>query len=832
MHFQELPLRKVQGVPFPIVPFAGIADDVSNAAKHIESDAVSQERRQQLGQHGQPAGASDPVHAATPQGFIFDIDAGNQLASMALAISDDGQSKVSFTGIDRRLQEALTRNRVFAVLSTDGFGKFSSDISIANWIFSLKLTLAGRTPLKDRTVLIIKSFDRTIRELAKDPGLWAPNLNPNQDISELQSFILGKIHDADNDPVVFGDFLAAIDSIQWNGVLALNCGLSADSFPEQMRGLTSGLPHDLSGHLAIRAHHVGVQLNSVSMTGPVDIARSSVFGVVQHLEVPFPPPSTWTDCDISQTLACFHVPELVVVFGNSRIKQFRCTLQLLLKQLFDEAVVSPGAPGVLVELKGSYEHHADQDVYTFVSSQNYQIPIDSAILESVHVSRVQFASTVNTKTDMVVSRFTFWGNLKFKVLSLFDVLSFDELDFANLAIKLETDAAGHRVFSFEPGDISFDISVKPPRLGSLLSLFPLKLKGLEFSPDGFDLPKLGFFPLLSGDDFGGAPDIQDLLPHFGLVFDLDLGSLGSLIPSIHGFHADVLLWWRKKSGLPTFGFGLRLPESTGGKLEIGLEGVVKLIIEKVEFKKQSNAIVLALRNCALEVLGKRFPSDSKLLVMLFTNKKSPQAGPIGWYASLTNSQSDLAYIGAGERVCLNVSSPPQSITEILKLLESGGVPHQVGDQLDVSAITDISAPLAYCPNSGWILAGDLTVFSVIPIQFLFSDPTFYGLRLLDTYEIQYRKVSDSVGEYYIDVPPPISSFDLGVVNIILGQIGVAIFTNGDFKIDVGFPGNNFDFSRSFYAEVLPFTGSGGFYIAKASSDTTALLPHVPPPPPF
>ncbi|NII27002.1 hypothetical protein HB364_18065 [Pseudoflavitalea sp. X16] len=135
----------------------------------------------------------------------------------------------------------------------------------------------------------------------------------------------------------------------------------------------------------------------------------------------------------------------------------------------------------------------------------------------------------------------------------------------------------------------------------------------------------------------------------------------------------------------------------------------------------------------------------------------------------------------------------------------------------------------------------------ITAQVVFNDPTIYALRLalegeparilkgLD-FQIMYRKISDSVGVYQAEIALPeiMRRIEMGQFNITLPVFGIAVYTNGDFQIDIGFPWKA-DFSRSFTFQTLiwtpigipiPVMGSAGFYFGKLSSATTDRVPKV------
>jgi hypothetical protein len=96
--------------------------------------------------------------------------------------------------------------------------------------------------------------------------------------------------------------------------------------------------------------------------------------------------------------------------------------------------------------------------------------------------------------------------------------------------------------------------------------------------------------------------------------------------------------------------------------------------------------------------------------------------------------------------------------------------------------------------------------------------------------VLYRKISDTVGVYQaqITLPTALRTIEAGIFTIGLPTFAIAVYTNGDFEIDFGFPWNN-DFSRSFslFAIIppgIPVTGGGGFYFGKLSGATSKQVP--------
>lgn len=132
---------------------------------------------------------------------------------------------------------------------------------------------------------------------------------------------------------------------------------------------------------------------------------------------------------------------------------------------------------------------------------------------------------------------------------------------------------------------------------------------------------------------------------------------------------------------------------------------------------------------------------------------------------------------------------------------------------------------------------------LVQMSVIFNDPRIYALRIaLDKdapaakifkgldFQIMYRRVTDTVGVYQAEIALPafMRELSIGAYSITLPVFGIAVYTNGDFMIDVGFPWNQ-DFSRSFTIQGIvypgiPLIGSAGFYFGKLSGDTATMVP--------
>lgn len=148
--------------------------------------------------------------------------------------------------------------------------------------------------------------------------------------------------------------------------------------------------------------------------------------------------------------------------------------------------------------------------------------------------------------------------------------------------------------------------------------------------------------------------------------------------------------------------------------------------------------------------------------------------------------------------------------------------------------------LVFNEATDWLIATRFIVIQAIDLGFVFYDPELYGLVVSVTgsqaakkvpvfdglvFEILYKRISDTVGMWQIDLTLPkyIRNLQFGAVSVTLPSMKLQIYTNGDFLVDLGFPAND-DFSRSFSLQVLPFVGSGGVYFGVLSSETSDRVP--------
>jgi len=207
----------------------------------------------------------------------------------------------------------------------------------------------------------------------------------------------------------------------------------------------------------------------------------------------------------------------------------------------------------------------------------------------------------------------------------------------------------------------------------------------------------------------------------------------------------------------------------------------------------------------------------------------------------------LHFLGLGQHVSPKTPiAPGATIATVVNQLEAAfkkptppalpPVPPPFPPTTPVSPI--VGTELKFDDGANWIIAGDIVILSTVTIKAVFLDPLLYGVSIGVqgpkganfnglSFDILYRRVNDNVGVYQIELklPDAFRQLEFGTISITLPIIKLEIFTNGDFRVDLGFPAND-DFSRSFGVQVLPFTGSGGIYFGVLSSASSTKVPNV------
>lgn len=575
------------------------------------------------------------------------------------------------------LKAALQSNQLFMVISdpssiSENFKKDLVDaldttsMEIKKWIFELGTESWDKN--NRNTILVFKFHDKPLVELAARPELWSfPGYFNGDNEAEASTTLLSILYDAIEiggrvDPKESGKYKVlaeAATQANWTGILGFNIHVPPGGLPPELMALAAGIDPDL-----FYAKYIGIELTQVTSDGTnLKPEGSSLFGLIDYSnpEIPLAVGSDYN----------FHVASLVVVFENSRIKDFAAEILLVIEKLFEEPSRLLDSPRNIVSLIGVAEEHNGKMTYSFGFKGANRFKLSGNAFEEIEIIKVQFVTDpipdLEANPISVVGRFIFWGRIRFAYLEQFDILSFgkspsiatedpDYLSFSNMQIlmefDLEKDAASRPVstFTFVPNQMAFDLEKSGWRSNSLYEKFPLIFKGfLIGKPDGS--LQSGFMdvntPLESivlGED-----DTQ----WYGMSFALNMESSED-IGAKAKIKADILVGWN--AGKKGTYVGLRFPGSSGTDRSITIVGILKLVFKSIRFvvyplttewddngkkllpenEERKVGYLLNLKNIRLEFFVLSFPPTGRTEITLFgdpTQGIEREQRLVGWYAA-------------------------------------------------------------------------------------------------------------------------------------------------------------------------------------------------------
>ncbi|HEU0131220.1 MAG TPA: hypothetical protein VFQ85_09555 [Mycobacteriales bacterium] len=191
----------------------------------------------------------------------------------------------------------------------------------------------------------------------------------------------------------------------------------------------------------------------------------------------------------------------------------------------------------------------------------------------------------------------------------------------------------------------------------------------------------------------------------------------------------------------------------------------------------------------------------------------------------------LNYLGLGQHVSPKNVTSYTSIAPVLDALAKSMRPAKDPAKVPVD-------PAEFDPSSQWLFAIDATVMNTVSVKVLMHDPDMYGAIVALSgdqagslaglsLELLYKKVTDDIGMFHarLQIPDAFRHLQFGAVAVTLGIVSLDVYTNGNFRVDLGFPANN-DFSTSFAVEAGIFNGRGGLYFAVLNGATSTRVPRI------
>jgi len=526
------------------------------------------------------------------------------------------------------------------------------EIVIAGWRFRLS-PLLWQAEAGVPTVMVLKFASSTLRSLAADPSSWTwqPVGALNGDVGKTRDLLVGIIDSATESvrasagqPNPLDFFVRTIcDDSSWTGLLFLNAQTPLGSMPEELRGLAAGMDTQ-----QFRAHHVGLSVSPALVntdTNTLSLGRSSFFGLIDYES---PDHIAHVDGDFD-----FKVLLLQILFSASAVSSFNSRIELFINRLFSDraSLLNSNHYNNLI-LDGAYQEENGQGHYVFSSSAINDYLSAGQVLNSVTIENAQFNTEAASAAgqSQIHSRFQLWGKLRFLPLEGFDLFSFGYtldasgnrvadgyLTFSGLAVDMDFDASApaERTFAFNVSNMAFDLASSVPRPTSLVARFPVTLTSLIRGEPGQTPRDIGYEPVVT-------PLSQPALSGgwYGLVFSLDLGTLGALAAGA-GLVMRMLAAWGPSVNLPAVNVGLQLPGAQTVKNLPAIQGVLQMGFQSIAFDADgalatppNPAYVLRFRHFFLSILGWKFPPGQADVYLFGDPESGPQRNSaLGWYAA-------------------------------------------------------------------------------------------------------------------------------------------------------------------------------------------------------
>lgn len=653
--------------PFwPMVPLAGLDRASSAAALALETTAIAPARKAILDREEAAREETGDRRALLSAVVAFDevekftaVTPGGLEASFVredgverweavelarlLATVPGNAGKLRFAGVGgivEPLRAALLTSQQFLVVSDPAailpfFSGPDAKVTLRGWEFLLD----PATWSDHGTIMIVKNTPVAMQSLLGDTGAWTSGDVFNRNTAAISRRLLAIAAEAraslqdsqdrlarfagEDEPLAEPDLQffvnTVLDSPDWNGVLFLSAGLG--QFPNDLAGMRAGIDPD-----RLYAHHLGVTQTPFTTLAELQDRSSSMFGLIRY-DSRGQPKGNGLEY-------VFRVRELGVRFADSDIRDFRATVDLSLGPMFGQrATLEDGGPAVS-EMVGARHRRGDEDVYAFTAGEPIRLKLGTGPLQGVDLLQGEFStesvSPLPGGTTQTV--FNFAGALRFDCVSsgeeTYDIFSFDELAFSNLAIHMDfrNDQPRKPNYAFSIGNLQLSESLSRARNASLYAGLPLKLGQLV---EGAGKPDA------LGNMTVRLPDAPRSLPKswYGLTQVLDMGSLSD-IAGAAGLEAKLLVAWGPAAGQFYIGLNISGLGLSGSASELSLLGVLKLKVYALALRHQGEQWALLMSGMTLGVFSKTLPPGGAFELYVFgVPDPSGSANSLGWYGA-------------------------------------------------------------------------------------------------------------------------------------------------------------------------------------------------------
>lgn len=572
------------------------------------------------------------------------------------------------------------------------------ETDIEGWTFQLS-PRSWRTGDTNPTIMLFKYCNRSLEDLVKDANCWgwkeaAWDSDTNQSVLptqlkllEIIAYAAKRAEEADEagdtgDPYAIF-YREVASNPMWNGVLFFNAPVDFTQMPDELQFLSAGI--DTSQFFA---HHLGFSITPFTATGNgIDLQQTAAFGLIAYEDL--------QDLVADVTIPFgFKTLQLQVRFANAHVADFAAQVELMVNDLFGSVLSKiDAARGNNLIMNGTYQQSGGSPSYLFSLSEQNAFNALNAVLVGVEFLSVRVETGGGENADTILTKFALTGNMRFAYLANFDLYSYgpdtaSEIDGylrfggLNIVMAFERAAPGIQEFVVNEGAISFDLADSIARASSLVSNFPLVAATVVSSPN---LSATGELPSGQTPEDMGFTSISCPLdqtpmtaPWYGLVFNLDLGTIGALAGSA-GMSVSLLAAWSQgaaSTDMPVY-LGLKLPNTPAIGGSIPIQGVLKIGFRSFEFStypaddEGSLGYLLTLRRFALSILCWSFPPGNADICLFGATKPNPPNSAIGWYAAYDADPSSVSTAQAEKEVLSVAGKPAIPVNPVQRRLRSG-----------------------------------------------------------------------------------------------------------------------------------------------------------------
>ena len=295
---------------------------------------------------------------------------------------------------------------------------------------------------------------------------------------------------------------------------------------------------------------------------------------------------------------------------------------------------------------------------------------------------------------------------------------------------------------------------------------------------------------------------------------------------------------------PTLGFTLDPPWDVLNRLTLPSLSVTIDPTEKtieLTVPVETDLLVMSIDSVGIVYRMEEGSSVDLVLTGRFLDRKFTPAEPLAWdvvndpppaVPGAGEKLIDLRYLALGQRLSFP-GEPPETVLAAIEALRRDMNPPR-----DPQANPIEQSAMRFDPASQLLVGLDISVMETLDAALVFNDPRVYGLSIGLRgdragplaglrFEILYRRLAGGIGMFRIELqlPETFRHIELGEVSLTLGIVVVEIYTNGSFKVDLGFPFER-NFSRSFTVQVFPFIGRGGIYFGVLKGGTSRQVPAI------